>query len=132
MERIKERIAVARQAWKTLNSLLKRRRSKIVRDAGIQRFEYTLEAVWKAGQEYLSEMERIQAASPTSVIRASNSTGILNRTQTRTCLKMALDRNLSVHTYNEDLANQMFARLPRYATVMDQWLRALQLRIEPK
>ena len=70
MERIKERIAVARQAWKTLNSLLKRRRSKIVRDAGIQRFEYTFEAVWKAGQEYLSEMERIQAASPTSVIRA--------------------------------------------------------------
>ncbi len=38
---------------------------------------------------------------------------------------MVMDRNLSVHTYNEDLANAMFARLPGYAKTMDAWLKAM-------
>ena len=71
-------------------------------------------------------MERIQAASPNAVIRACGSLGILNKSQTRISLKMALDRNLSVHTYNEELADQMFGRLPRYAEVLDRWLHSLR------
>lgn len=49
MERYRERLTIARQALDTLDEVLAiAEPSQIVRDAAIQRFEYTLEAVWKA------------------------------------------------------------------------------------
>ena len=40
-------------------------------------------------------------------------------------LDMARDRNLTVHTYNEELANQIYSRLAAYAGLMAQWLAAM-------
>lgn len=49
MERLKQRLATARQALGTLEELREEPFSKIVRDAAIQRFEYTFEAVLESG-----------------------------------------------------------------------------------
>jgi hypothetical protein len=38
---------------------------------------------------------------------------------------MAQDRNLTVHTYNEELADRIYSRLPGYAVLMDHWLEAM-------
>ena len=43
-----EKIAVAHKALESLESILNETVTIIVRDATIQRFEYTSEAVWKA------------------------------------------------------------------------------------
>jgi hypothetical protein len=40
-------------------------------------------------------------------------------------MDMLRDRNLTVHTYNEELADQIYSRLPAYAAVMEQWLAAM-------
>ena len=49
MERLKERLGVARHALISLVELVViEHPSRIERDATIQRFEYTCEAVWKA------------------------------------------------------------------------------------
>ena len=53
MERLKQRLATARQALDTLEELRTVPFSKIVRDAAIQRLEYTFEAVWKAADVVL-------------------------------------------------------------------------------
>ena len=34
-----------------------------------------------------------------------------------TCISMTEDRNLSVHTYSEEMANDLYAKLPEYARV---------------
>ena len=44
---------------------------------------------------------------------------------------MADDRNLTVHTYNEALANAIFARLPQHAAALEVWLKAMSQRLEP-
>jgi len=43
--------------------------SDIVRDAAIQRFEYTFEAVWQAMQLFLREEEGFEIGSPKGAIR---------------------------------------------------------------
>jgi hypothetical protein len=49
MEGVKERLQIARKALNTLRELTdKPKLSTVERDAAIQRFEYTFEAVWKA------------------------------------------------------------------------------------
>ena len=127
MERLRERLAIARRALKTLEELsLEKTVSDVVRDAAIQRFEYTFEAIWKAAQLYLREVEGMQLGSPKSVIRTSLQTGLLSEDQARLALSMADDRNLTGHTYNETLAKGIFSRLSRYVQLIDNWLAGME------
>ena len=123
MARTRERLTVAQKALGTLQVLLVTEDvTDVVRDAAIQRFKYSFEASWKAAQAYLLEVEGLQVASPRATIRASLQVGILAKTNARLALKMVDDRNLSVHTYNEALAEAIFSRLGEHAHVMAVWL----------
>lgn len=127
MARTQERLAVARRALGTLQKLsLLQGVADVVRDAAIQRFEDTFEATWKAAQAYLSEAEGLEALSPRAAIRGTFQVGVLNETATRHALMMVDDRNLSVHTYNEALAEAIFSRLGGHAEVIAAWLGAME------
>ena len=126
MERLTQRIALARAALQSFDELAhKATRSKIERDASIQRFEYTFEAVWKAVQHYAREVEGVDVGSPKQAARVSLQVGLLDDTQTRAALVMVDDRNLTVHTYNEQLAEDIGRRLSAHATLLRVWLEQL-------
>ena len=130
MERLTQRVATAREALSTLDELAhKPERSKVERDAAIQRFEYTFEAVWKAVQLYLREVEGLDLGSPKGVARASLEVEILDEDETRLALAMADDRNLTVHTYNEDLAEEIAGRLPQHAALLRHWVERVTARL---
>lgn len=69
MEELRKKYQYARKAWDTLDEVLKEDFSSVVRDAAIQRFEYTFETTWKVLKVYLKEREGIIANSPKSVFR---------------------------------------------------------------
>lgn len=132
MERLKERLAVARRALSTLQELLLLAQpSRVERDAAIQRFEYTCEAIWKAAQRYLLEVEGLSVGSPKGSIRASRGVGLFDDEQATVGLEMIDDRNLTVHTYNEAVAEDIYSNLPRYADLLAAWLTAMEERVKP-
>jgi nucleotidyltransferase substrate binding protein (TIGR01987 family) len=100
-------------------------KTDIVRDAAKQRFEYSFETTWKAAQHYLTSREGLEVRSPSAAIRSSHAVGLLDEAAARTALEMVQDRNLTVHTYNERLAEEIFARLPTYGELLTRWLDAL-------
>jgi nucleotidyltransferase substrate binding protein (TIGR01987 family) len=127
VERLKERFDVAQKALATLREVLAETNpTVIVRDAAIQRFEYTFEAVWKAGQEFLRVQEGIDLGSPKGVMRGLFQTGYLNQRQTELGLKMVDDRNLTSHTYSEGLSELIFKELPQYAALMQSCLSSIK------
>ncbi len=129
MERLNERLAQADRVLRTLEDLLEgRAEGTVVRDAAIQRFEYSFEAVWKAVQRHLRVVEGMEEGSPKMVIRACVRTGILSEDDGRCALAMVDDRNLTSHTYNESLAERIFQALPGYARLMRRWLNAVVAR----
>lgn len=130
MERLRERLATACRALRTLQDLLRESETDIVRDASIQRFEYTFEAVWKAAQAFLRTMEGLDAGSPKAAIRASYRIGLLTEEGSRRALAMADDRNLTAHTYNETLAERIYSRIFEHASLMESWLTAMERRLE--
>lgn len=88
MERLNERLAVARRVLTTFQELLGLEQpSRIERDAAIQRFKYTCEAIWKAAQRYLQEIEGISIGSPKGSIRASREVGSLLMNRQRSVSK---------------------------------------------
>ena len=129
MERLKERLAIARRALSTLQELVRLEHpSPVERDAAIQRFEYTCEAIWKAAQRYLLEEEGISAGSPKGSIRACRDVGLLSDDQAAIGLEMIDDRNLTVHTYNEAVAEDIYSHLTQYADLLAVWLTAMEER----
>lgn len=125
MEELTRRLATARKALATLREALREPKTTLVRDASIQRFEYSFETAWKAGQRYLRDREGLDRASPASVLRSCHAIGLLDENQARLGLRMVEDRNLTVHTYNEKLAEEIYARLDPYCTLMEVWLGAI-------
>jgi nucleotidyltransferase substrate binding protein (TIGR01987 family) len=131
MERLRERLITAGKALATLEEVMALTRpSAIERDAALQRFEYTFEAVWKAAKQLLLELEGLDMGSPKSVIRASREMGILDEEETVEALQMADDRNLTVHTYNEALASAIYERLKGYVVLLRHWLEEMELRFK--
>jgi nucleotidyltransferase substrate binding protein (TIGR01987 family) len=102
--------------------------SKVERDAAIHRFEYSFEATWKAAQRFLAVVEGVEAGSPKAAIRACRQAGLLAPADTERALVMADDRNLTAHTYNEALAEAIFARLAAHLATLEVWLKAMQDR----
>ena len=127
MERLLERLATAKRALEALEELMfLTNPSQIEKDASLQRFEYTFEAVWKAAKLFLFEIEGLDEGSPKSVIRACHRIGIFNTEETIAALQMADDRNLTVHTYDGPLSLAICERLKRYAPLLRHWLEQME------
>ncbi len=118
MEKLTLATQSAQRALLTLEEILHLPLNTIVRDASIQRFEYTFEAVWKLLKVYLQSQEGIICDSPKSCFRHAFRAGWLSLEYTEICLTMTDDRNLTSHTYIEAIAQVIYQKLPTYYPVM--------------
>ena len=119
MERLEVRYEDAKRAIGTLREILHESFSTIVRDAAIQRFEYTFEAYWKFIKEYLKIREGIICNSPKSCFREVFTVGIMKEDETIKLLEMTDDRNMTSHTYKEEVAQIIYGKLEEYSRLME-------------
>lgn len=129
MERVNVALTRAEQALSRLEEVLTiADMTDIVRDASIQRFEFTFECVWKAAQRVLAAVDGMSAASPKGVIRACRDVGLLSDEDTQYALEMVEDRNLTSHVYDESAAEDLAGRLPQHAAFLRKWLERVKAR----
>jgi nucleotidyltransferase substrate binding protein (TIGR01987 family) len=110
----------ARKAQKTLKEITDERYSVIVRDASIQRFEYSFEIFWKLLKEYLRVKEGIICNSPKSCFREAFNVKLLTEEETIKALEMTDDRNLTSHTYHENVAEEIYSKIKDYYKFMNK------------
>lgn len=96
--------------------------SEIERDAAIQRFEFSFEACWKAAKQYLYDIEGLDIGSPKGVTRGSREVSLFNEKEAITALNMVNDRNLTVHAYNEEVAEKIQANIGEYYHLLKLWV----------
>ena len=113
------------QAFSVLNEALQRlgealeqplSSSPLVLDGSIQRFEFCYELFWKALMKTLLVSEGVEAKSPRQVLSKAFELGWVD--DEKTWLDMLADRNLTSHTYQKKLAEQVYAHLPKYYAAM--------------
>jgi nucleotidyltransferase substrate binding protein (TIGR01987 family) len=97
----------------------------ISRDAMIQRFEYSTEAFWKYLKAYLSIEHNLSANSPREVIRTGLKTKLYSEEISLELLQMLDDRNLTSHTYVEELAESIAGCIPAYSKIMQNAMHQL-------
>ena len=97
----------------------------ILRDALIQRFVYSTEAFWKYLKAYLQTEHNLSANSPREVIRTGLTTKLYIEETSQVLLQMLDDRNLTSHTYVEELAESIAHRIPGYSKNMSEVMTQL-------
>lgn len=114
MAYLKEKLKQLEEALKTWEDVLNEPYTEIVRDATIQRFKYSFELLWKTVKLYLREKECIECQSPKSCFREGRLPLGLEDEVVEACLKMAEDRNLSVHTYSKEMADKLYEKVKKH------------------
>jgi nucleotidyltransferase substrate binding protein (TIGR01987 family) len=122
-----EKLNLADSALASLEAILEEPYTVIVRDATIQRFEYTSEAIWKAVSAWLKSSESIEENHPRGCYRALFRIGVINEDLATRLLLSIEDRNRTSHAYIEALAQSVFERIPAHAKAFRELLNGMRV-----
>ena len=125
MGAVQRRIGVLGQALARLDEALDRPEDPIVRDACIQRFEFTFEMAWKAVQAQ-AMAEGLECVSPRDCFRTAFRLGLVENDTG--WMAMVEDRNRTTHTYDEKSAHEIYQALPDYARMIRRLMELLTER----
>ncbi|MDD8018579.1 MAG: HI0074 family nucleotidyltransferase substrate-binding subunit [Bacteroidota bacterium] len=113
---MKEIYASYTKSLERLKEILRADKTVANRDSAIKRFEFTTELAWKLIQVYLRE-QRIVCRSPKECLREAYAFGLIEDDDR--WLQMIDDRNITVHTYNETTADEVYSRLSMYLELFE-------------
>lgn len=109
---INDKIEQLEKAFENLKIIIEayeKEKDKIIkdglRDSIIQRFEFVTELSWKLMKKYLDENLVLEVYSPRSVIKESYKQDLIENGEL--WLDILEDRNLTSHTYDENIANRI-------------------------
>lgn len=99
--------------------------STLEKDGAIRRFEYSLDAGWKAAREYLEDSGlRIAPVTPREVLRQAAAAGVV--TDVQVWIDMFNHRNLLAHNYDGVVISEVTDALAtRYFPAMEQLHQSL-------
>jgi nucleotidyltransferase substrate binding protein (TIGR01987 family) len=107
-ERFIERQADVRESAARLAEAAAQPESSLIRDATIQRFEFTFEVVWKTLKLYL-ERQGYECGGPRPTLKKAFTENLIATPEAADrWLEMLEDRNLTSHAYDEMLAKRIY------------------------
>jgi nucleotidyltransferase substrate binding protein (TIGR01987 family) len=96
----------------------------------IQAFEFCYELSWKSIKKF-SEYSGLNVTTPLESFKVAFQIGLIDETEQTLWLDMKSARNLTSHTYHEELAEEVLKAVKdKYFPAMKKVFRALSLRME--
>lgn len=126
-ERFLERQTDVKESAARLAEAVAQPKSELIRDATMQRFEFTFEVVWKTLKLYL-ERQGHECGGPRPTLKKAFAENLIpNPEEADIWLQMLDDRNLTSHAYDEALANQIYGHIvDDYAGLLGGMARKIQ------
>ena len=109
------------RALSRLKEAVKHAKDDLDKDGVIQRFEFTVELLWKALKSIL-EYQGVECYTPRNCIKEAFKANIINDDEI--ILDILEDKNRSSHIYNENMSKEIFERIKN---VYLQYLENLNL-----
>ena len=126
-ERFIERQTNVRDSVARLAEAVAQPESELIRDATIQRFEFTFEVVWKTLKLYL-ERQGHECGGPRPTLKKAFAENLIPTPEEADhWLQMLEERNLTSHAYDEALATRIYTGIVRdYAPLLGGMARKIQ------
>lgn len=90
---------------------------EMFRDSVIQRFEFTFELAWKLMKDYCNYCG-FDVNSPNAAIKQSLQMGLI---EDRQWMEMLKSRNVSTHTYDEEMADEVLLDIEVYYNLFESF-----------
>lgn len=97
--------------------------TSIIKNSAIQRFEFCMDLTWKTLKTILEQEHGVIVKSPKETFKMAYQNKLIDYDQK--WIDFVDLRNNTVHTYNEELANQTFTQLPAFLTLVKTLLNSL-------
>jgi len=97
--------------------------TELERDGAIQRFEFTYELAWKTMKRILA-FKGLDVTSPRDVFREAAKQKLIDNPSA--WFEFIKKRNLTVHTYNQDCADEIFESLPLFEKEVDKFVNNIK------
>lgn len=92
-------------------------------DASTHRFKLTIELFWKLLKRIL-EAKGVEVRYPKDVLKEAYAGRLID--DEKAWLRMLKDRNLTSHTYDENLADEIYAHIKLYYPILEQALQKIE------
>jgi nucleotidyltransferase substrate binding protein (TIGR01987 family) len=101
----------------------------VLRDSVIKRFECCADTFWKFLKDYLEIKFNFhtEIARPKIIFKECRSLGIISAEEYNLCEQITEDRNITAHTYNQALAEEINSHIPTYFKLMKTVVQRLEL-----
>lgn len=104
------------QFGKAIELYNERALSELERQGLIQAFEFTQELSWKVMKDYFVEQGNTDITGAKDAFRAAFQVGLIDNGER--WMNMIKSRNLSSHTYNEDIAEEIITQIVKFYYVL--------------
>ncbi len=104
--------------------------SQAIRDSKIQRFEYSVDLLWKFISRYLQIYHGVVINTPKPVFRELFKTGLITEEETQKLLNMVDSRNKTSHIYLEKIAEKLSTKINDYHQLMKEVTSRLHNKIQ--
>ena len=91
-----------------------------IKSGQIQKFEFTIELLWKTVQVFLLELDGVDVITPKSVAKEFVEAGYCDYETYELFIRAINDRNLISHIYRQEMAEAIWQRLPEYVMLIER------------
>ncbi len=119
----KKLISSLKKAKAVLKEAVEAAPTVLNKNATIQSFEVCFELSWKLMQETI-RLQGLEAVSPKNSIRTAAQIGIIDNPSQ--WIDFSDERNLTTHTYNEDLAEKVYQDAKKFLPEVEKLLEKVE------
>ncbi len=106
-----------------LDEVLNMKKTEVVRDSAIKRFELCFDLAWKS-IKVCAKIQGAECYSPKACFKTAFQLKLIEYDEKWS--DMVDDRNLSSHTYKEELAEEVYSKLSGYLSLFKDLLQKLK------
>lgn len=101
-----------------------------IKSGQIQKFEFTVELLWKTVQVFLFEVDGVDVNTPKSVAKEFVEAGHCDYETYELFIRAINDRNQLSHIYRQEMAESIWQHLSEYVCMVEQIVRTMQAKVE--
>ena len=123
IEKLRVALKNLKRANKRLDEAFKEKYSQIVKDAVIQRFEFTFELAWKSMRQCLKARYDKSTNNPRDVIEDAYSHKIVEELETWKALLKT--RNFTTHLYSDEESGKAYRMIKKNKNLFDDLIKKI-------
>lgn len=97
-----------------------------IKSGQIQKFEFTVELLWKTIQVFMYEVDGVDAVTPKSVAKEFVEAGHCDYDVYEQLISAINDRNHLSHIYRQEMAESIWQHLPEYLRMVEHIVCAMR------